>query len=131
MRVLFVEDSEINRRVVREMLRAGGIDMAEAEDGQAGLDMIEAYDYDLVLMDLRMPRMDGVTAIRHIRARADDKADLPIIVLTADDGPSIDADCAAAGADLVMRKPISMAGLFETIGTLLANRDDGAAVMLA
>jgi CheY-like chemotaxis protein len=131
MRVLFVEDSEINRRVVKEMLRAGDVDMAEAEDGQAGLDMIEAYDYDLVLMDLRMPRMDGITAIRHIRARADDKADLPIIVLTADDGPAIDADCAAAGADLVLRKPVSMASLFETIGTLLAGRGDSAAVMLA
>src|SRR5690348_161304 len=115
MRVLFVEDSEINRRVIREMLRAGGVDMAEAEDGQTGLDMIEAHDYDLILMDLRMPRMDGVTAIRHIRARPDDKAGLPIIVLTADDGPSIDRDCQAAGADLVLHKPVSMNSLFEAI----------------
>lgn len=131
MRVLFVEDSEINRRVVKEMLRAGSVDMAEAEDGQAGLDMIEAFDYDLILMDLRMPRMDGVTAIRHIRARNDDKAALPVIVITADDGPSIDADCAAAGADLVLRKPVSMNALFEAIGTLLASRGGDAAVMLA
>jgi CheY-like chemotaxis protein len=131
MRVLFVEDSEINRRVIKEMLRAGGVDMAEAEDGQTGLNMIEAFDYDLVLMDLRMPRMDGMTAIRHIRARADDKASLPVIVLTADDGPSIDDDCHAAGADLVLHKPISMAGLFDAIGALLAARGGDAAVMLA
>ena len=52
MRVLFVEDNEVNRRVVREMLTAGGIEMFEAEDGAAGLKMIEANDYDLVLMDL-------------------------------------------------------------------------------
>src|SRR2546423_1058230 len=71
MRVLFVEDSEINRRVFREMLGAGGIDMAEAEDGAMGLEMIDAQSFDLVLMDLRMPGMDGLTAIRHIRARGD------------------------------------------------------------
>jgi CheY-like chemotaxis protein len=131
MRVLFVEDNEINRRVVKEMLRAGGVDMAEAEDGQTGLDMIEAFDYDLVLMDLRMPRMDGLTAIRHIRARGDDKARLPIVVLTADDGLTIESDCRAAGADMLLRKPVSMAGLFDTIATLLAARGGDAAVMLA
>ena len=131
MRVLFVEDNEINRRVVKEMLRAGDVDMAEAEDGQTGLNMIDAYDYDLVLMDLRMPGMDGMTAIRHIRARSDDKAALPVIVVTADDGPSIDRDCLAAGADFVLRKPVSMTSLFETIGSVLASKGGGAAVMLA
>src|SRR5258706_15746023 len=91
MRVLFVEDNEVNRRVVKEMLRAGGIDMAEAEDGLIGLEMINTQQFDLVLMDLRMPVMDGMTAIRHIRARPDDKAGLPVIVITAADGPSMDA----------------------------------------
>jgi CheY-like chemotaxis protein len=129
MRVLFVEDSEINRRVIKEMLRAGGIDMAEAEDGFVGLQMINDHDYDLILMDLRMPGMDGITAIRHIRARDDDKAALPVIVITADDGPTIDADCQAAGADEVLRKPVSMGALFESIGGLMA-RKGGGAVML-
>ena len=131
MRVLFVEDSEVNRRVIKEMLRAAGIEMEEAEEGAAGLAMIEAHDYDLILMDLRMPGMDGMTAIRHIRARDDDKAHLPVIVITADDGPSIDADCHAAGADEVLRKPVSMGALFETIGGLLARKGGGDAVMLA
>src|SRR5882757_2048328 len=105
MRILFVEDNEVNRRVVREMLRAGGVEMAEAEDGQIGLEMIAAHDYDLILMDLRMPVMDGMTAIRHLRARGDDKAALPVIVVTADDGASIEADCRLAGADDVLHKP--------------------------
>jgi CheY-like chemotaxis protein len=131
MRVLFVEDSEINRRVVKEMLRAGGVDMAEAEDGFVGLKMIDEFDYDLILMDLRMPGMDGMTAIRHMRARPDDKAALPVIVITADDGPTIDADCLAAGADRVLRKPISMTALFDAIGAVLAQRGGDAAVMLA
>ncbi len=133
MRVLFVEDNEVNRRVVKEMLRAGGVDMAEAEDGRAGLEMIAAHDYDLILMDLRMPVMDGMTAIRHLRARGDCKGGLPVIVITADDGPSIDADCRTAGADEVMHKPVSMSALFGAIGAVLAQRGDGggATVMLA
>ena len=125
MRVLFVEDNEVNRRVVREMLRAGGIDMFEAPDGAVGLQMIADHDYDLILMDLRMPGMDGITAIRHLRARGDDKAALPVIVVTADAGSSIEADCRAAGADGVLLKPVSMTALFDAIGQLLANRNGG------
>jgi CheY-like chemotaxis protein len=131
MRVLFVEDNEVNRRVVKEMLRAGGVDMVEAEDGLVGLEMINTQTFDLVLMDLRMPVMDGLTAIRHIRARADDKAGLPVIVVTADDGPSIDADCLRAGADDVIHKPVSMAALFGAIGALLAQRGGEDAMMIA
>ena len=128
MRVLFVEDNEINRRVVKEMLRAGGIEMSEAEDGIIGLQMIEANDYDLILMDLRMPGMDGITAIRHLRARTDRKASLPVIVVTADEGLTIDSDCKQAGADDVLRKPVSMAVLFDSIGSVLAQRADSSAM---
>jgi CheY-like chemotaxis protein len=130
MRVLFVEDSEINRRVIREMLRAGGIEMAEAEDGAAGLKMIEDNEYDLILMDLRMPGMDGMTAIRHLRARDDWKGRLPVIVITADAGATIEIDCKNAGADDVILKPVSMSALFDTIGALVAKRG-GDAVVLA
>ncbi|WP_394762380.1 response regulator [Phenylobacterium sp.] len=119
MRILFVEDNPINRLVVKEMLRAGGIEMAEAEDGYAGLKMIEMHDFDVVLMDLRMPNMDGLTAIRHMRARPDDKARLPVVVITADDGLTIEAECLAAGADRVLRKPVNMTALFETIAAVL------------
>jgi CheY-like chemotaxis protein len=132
MRVLFVEDNDVNRRVVKEMLRAGGVEMSEAADGMTGLEMIQVGDYDLILMDLRMPVMDGMTAIRHIRARGDHKAALPVIVITADDGPTVDRDCLAAGADMVIHKPVSMTSLFSAIGTTLTQRGDagGDAVML-
>lgn len=130
MRVLYVEDDAINRRVVREMLRVGGVEMAEAEDGYAGLAMIEAGDYDLILMDLRMPGMDGITAIRHLRARTDDKAALPVVVVTADDGPSVDAECLAAGADGVLRKPVSIARLLDMAAAAVA-RGGGPAAMTA
>ena len=129
MRILFVEDNEVNRRVVREMLRAGEIEMAEAEDGEAGLRMVDAEDYDLILMDLRMPGMDGLTAIRHIRARPDAKAGVPIIVVTADAGSTIEADCKSAGADDLILKPVSMTALFNAIGALIARRSEGSVVL--
>ena len=129
MRVLFVEDNEVNRRVVREMLKAGEIEMAEAEDGETGLRMVEDNDYDLVLMDLRMPGMDGITAIRHIRARADAKAHVPIIVVTADAGPAIEADCKDAGADDLVLKPVSMQALFNAIGTQIARRGQSSPLL--
>lgn len=127
MRVLYVDDSEINRRIVREMLSAVGIRMAEASDGAAGLERIEADDYDLVLMDLRMPGMDGLTAIRRLRARGDAKARLPVIVLTADAGPTVEADCAAAGADDLLLKPVSMRALFDAVARAMGDGRAAAA----
>jgi CheY-like chemotaxis protein len=125
MRVLYVEDTEINRRVVREMLAAGGFEMAEAGDGPSGLQMIADHDYDLVLMDLRMPGMDGLAALRRLRARGDAKGRMPVIVVTADADGSIEAECRAAGADGLLLKPLSMAALFDAIGKVLARRRGG------
>ena len=130
MRVLFVEDNQMNRRVIAEMLRAGGVEMDEAEDGPSGLAMIDANDaYDLVLMDPRMPGMDGLTAIREIRTRTDAKAQVPVIVVTADSGATLEADCQAAGADDVLRKPVDLSTLFTTIGDLIARRGDEGLVL--
>jgi CheY-like chemotaxis protein len=124
MRILLVEDNAVNRRVLGAMLRAGGFDMDEAEDGAAGLRMIDEDGYDLVLMDLRMPGMDGLEAIRRIRARRDAKADLPIILITADAGSTIEAQCRAAGADDLVLKPVSMMALFSAIAALSGPADN-------
>jgi CheY-like chemotaxis protein len=71
-----------------------------------------------------MPGMDGLTAIRHIRAREDEKGQLPIIVVTADTAVDLRERCLAAGADEVIFKPVAMDALFETMGRLLAERGD-------
>lgn len=121
--VLFVEDNEMNRRVLKDMLGVAGVKMAEAPEAETGLRMIDEGDYDLVLMDLRMPGMDGLTAIRHIRARHDAKARLPVIVVTADTSLNIREDCLAAGADDVVLKPVAMNLLFDAMGRTLTSRD--------
>lgn len=124
MRILLVEDNAVNRRVLGAMLRAGGFDMDEAEDGAAGLRMIDEGGYDLILMDLRMPGMDGLEAIRRIRVRGDAKADLPIILITADAGSTIEAQCRAAGADDLVLKPVSMMALFSAIAAFSGPADN-------
>jgi CheY-like chemotaxis protein len=120
VQVLFVEDDAMNRRVVRDMLVVGGAEMSEAPDAETGLAMIDAGSYDLVLMDLRMPGLDGLSAIQRLRARGDAKARLPVIVVTADTSDNMRADCLRVGADDVILKPVAMKALFDAIGTTLA-----------
>ena len=120
MNVLFVDDDAMNRRVVRDMLQVAGVVLDEAPDGETGLNMIESNHYDLILMDLRMPGMDGLTAIGHIREREDEKSDLPIIVVTADTSLNIREKCIAAGANEVLQKPVAMKSLFRTMGQMIA-----------
>ncbi|KQN27475.1 MULTISPECIES: response regulator [unclassified Sphingomonas] len=120
MKVLFIEDDRMNRRVVKDMLDVAGVTMIEAESAERGLGIIEEQDFAMILVDLRMPGMDGVTAIEHIRARRDAKGRVPIIVVTADIAPDLRERCLAAGADDVIFKPVAMDALFDAMGRILA-----------
>lgn len=122
MLVLFVEDDPMNRRVVRDMLRVVDTPMEEAEEAETGLRMLAAKRYDMVLMDLRMPGMDGITAIRLLRESAGPNQATPVIVITADMAPDLRTRCLAAGADEVIVKPVAMAALLDAMAAL-APRD--------
>lgn len=128
MNVLFVEDDPMNRRVVKDMLDVAGATMAEAQDGPTGLARVEDEDFQMVLVDLRMPGMDGLTVIRHIRARPDAKARVPIIVVTADTAPDLRDQCLEAGADELLFKPVAMDALFDAMGRLLARDAEGGMI---
>jgi CheY-like chemotaxis protein len=123
--VLFIEDDRMNRRVVKDMLDVAGATMVEAESAEIGLKILDDDEFAIVLVDLRMPGMDGITAIRHIRARGDAKAVVPIIVVTADIAPDLRQRCLAAGADDVIFKPVAMDALFEAMGRILARAAEG------
>ena len=129
MNVLFIEDDRMNRRVVRDMLDVAGATMVEAESAEIGLRLLDVNDFDMLLVDLRMPGMDGLTAIRHIRARDDAKGRLPIIVVTADTALDLRQQCLDAGANDVIFKPVAMDALFEAMGRLLAGDADEDALI--
>ena len=110
------------------MLRVGGVEMSEAPDALSGLQLIEEQDFDLILMDLRMPGIDGLTAVQRIRERGDAKGKVPIIVITADTAANLRSACIAGGADELLLKPVMMEDLFEAIGRLIASRHGNGAI---
>ena len=83
-RVLVVDDNAGNRELVRSVLEAVGVEVAEAQDGEEGVAAAAAAPYDAILMDLRMPRLDGVSAAQRIRAEQGPSAGAPIIAFSAD-----------------------------------------------
>lgn len=123
MKILFIEDDPMNRRVVRDMLFVAGLPLNEAPGGPEGIAMLERErTYDVVLLDLRMPGMDGFDVIRALRGRDDDLANIPIIVVTADVAPGIEGECKDTGADEVLFKPIAMQSLYDTIAAVIVAR---------
>ena len=106
MRVLLVDDNALNRAVICGMLELPGIHIDEAQDASTGLGLIDKNDYDVVLLDLRMPGMDGSEALRAIRARDDRRRSLPVIIVTADTRPHLLEECLSSGANDFLHKPI-------------------------
>ncbi|MEL7196833.1 MAG: response regulator [Pseudomonadota bacterium] len=121
MRVLYVEDNAMNRQVVKDMLDVAGASMVEATDAEAGLRAVQEQDFDVVLMDVRMPGMDGLTAVREMRKMQAPVCDLPVIVVTADTSPDLRERCDAAQANDVIMKPVALEELLASMGRVLAN----------
>ncbi|MBL8483637.1 MAG: response regulator, partial [Rhodocyclaceae bacterium] len=104
-RILVVEDDLINQEILREILDGTGIHIDVANDGEEGVASVREGHYDLVLMDLQMPRMDGLEATRRIRAMPDFKQ-LHIVALTANAFIEDRERCAAAGMNDFLTKPL-------------------------
>ena len=124
LRVLVAEDNEINRDIVVTMLRRGGHRVTAVEDGLQAVRLVEEDRFDLVLMDVQMPVMDGVTATRHIRAMPGPVSRLPIVALTGNVMPGHRAEYLAAGMTAYLTKPIVSADLFEILGSVSASRTE-------
>lgn len=105
-RVLIVEDQEDNRRILRDLLSAGGYDYMEAETGEEGVAAAKAHRPDLILMDIQLPIMDGYEAIRQIRAMVELKS-VPIIAVTSYALSGDDKKAFEAGCDAYVTKPFS------------------------
>ena len=110
-RVLLVEDHDINREVATELLRDAGFVVDLAENGQVAVDKVKTAAYDIVLMDMQMPVMDGVTATREIR-KEQRFQELPIVAMTANAMPADRERCLAAGMNDHVAKPIEIEELW-------------------
>ena len=113
-RILLVEDNELNQEVATELLRDVGFAVDLAENGQVALDKIRATDYDIVLMDMQMPVMDGLTATREIRKEERFK-DLPVVAMTANAMQGDRDRCMAAGMNDHVAKPIEPEDLWKAL----------------
>jgi signal transduction histidine kinase/AmiR/NasT family two-component response regulator len=128
--VLVVDDHPVNREVARIMLEAFGCDVVEVCDGQQALDAVAEQYFDLVLMDVRMPHMDGLEATRRIRAMPGAIGSLSIVAMTADAMPEDVNRCLAAGMNAHMAKPINQAGLLAMVNRALTGDLPAARVTL-
>jgi len=115
LRVLVADDSALNRDVAASFLRRAGHFVAEAEDGEAAVCHVAAEDFDAVLMDMRMPHLDGMEATCRIRALPGPRARTPVIALTAQVTEDGGAALQAAGFQGVLLKPIDRKGLLAAI----------------
>jgi signal transduction histidine kinase/CheY-like chemotaxis protein len=119
--VLLAEDNLVNRMIALEMLQSLGLNVVEAEDGAQAVAQLERRSFDLVLMDLQMPVMDGYSATERIREREAQygSARTPIIALTANAFDEDVAHALASGMDAHLAKPYTRSQLREVIGTWL------------
>lgn len=106
LRILLVEDNPANQKIAAYILQERGHTVAIAGDGRQGLNMAQQNYYNVILMDVQMPGMDGLEATKAIRAGEDSQRRVPIIAMTAHAMPSDRERCLAAGMDDYLSKPI-------------------------
>ena len=127
MRILVVDDDAVIREVFTVMLQRSGFDVAVADDGVMGVGMWESGNFDLVLMDVQMPRMDGFEATRAIRTKEAARGGHTLIVaITAFALHDDELKCLAAGMDAYMSKPIDFKKCIELIRELVSRRKEPA-----
>jgi CheY-like chemotaxis protein len=120
-RVLLVEDNPVNREVAKALLERAGLDVDTADNGQLAIDKVRAHAYDVILMDVQMPVLDGLAATRSIRALPG-WATRPIIGLSANVFDEDRAHCLQAGMNDFVAKPVEPAALFGALLHWLSKR---------
>jgi two-component system, sensor histidine kinase len=121
VRILLVEDGEANRKLCSLLLRRAGAKVVTAENGQIGVKTALTQSFDLILMDMQMPVMDGYTAATQLRQEG---ITIPIIALTAHALQGDEAKCRMAGCSGYLSKPIDSATLLRKVAGAIGVRED-------
>ena len=116
--ILYIEDNEVNRRIVQDLLRRTSYRLIEAPDGEAGVEMARRERPDLILMDIQLPKISGIEATRTLRQEAATAA-TPIIAITSFALTGDEQKAKEAGATAYLAKPYSPRDLLEMIRKLV------------
>ncbi len=122
--ILIVDDNATNRIVAAALCEMFGCSSETVEDGQEAVDTVRQRAFDLILMDIKMPRMDGIEATRAIRAMTGPTSTIPIVALTANADPDAVQAYLASGMQGVVDKPIRPEQLLTTLQRVLSERDE-------
>ena len=115
-KILFVDDDPNFQKMVEIFLRNNSYDISFAKNGRSALHLIQQHVYDLVISDVQMPEMDGLTMITEIKKV---NADLPVIIVSAFGNESMAEKAIAAGARLILNKPFESKALISAIETFI------------
>lgn len=117
IQILYVDDEQNLRHLVKEQLSAEGYAVETADDGDTAIDMIKKHEYDVVLLDIRMPRVSGLDVLKYIRAQ---KLHSRVLMLTAVDDLSVVLEAVKIGANDYLTKPYEVNTLLSSIHRLTA-----------
>jgi two-component system, chemotaxis family, chemotaxis protein CheY len=121
-RILVIDDSSLIRLYCRDILEKAGFAVEQAINGIEAMEKVLGQPFDLVIVDVNMPRMDGFSFIRALRADASPIATLPALVMTTEAGAQDRDDARAAGANLYLVKPVTEADLLRHAAMLTGAR---------
>lgn len=119
LRILLAEDDLFNQTFIRKVTKDAGFSLDIAENGKVAIDKLSHNDYDLILMDIEMPEMNGYETTTFIRNNMGSKSNIPIIVVTSLNGVSEASKCLLLGANSYLAKPFRTEDLIAEINTLV------------
>lgn len=124
--ILAVEDNPLNAKLLRDALQSRGYEVAEATTAEAGLEIARSRGPVLILMDIHLPGMDGITALRELKSDPTTR-EIPVVAVTASAMPMERKEILAAGFDGYQAKPLSVKELMSELGRLLGDGAPGGA----